>query len=193
MKKDAIIIVEGPQGAGKTTFTNYLREEMSATDLFRLTGIKDRTETGHQKIKLKYEKLLDYMECCSDVNMVFDRTFFSNEIYSRLGYHNYSFTDTYNHLLNRLDNLKNLDKYDIYFVVLYLKDEAKYEERLKRDKHQYQKFDIKSSITQQREYLKMADEIENNCKNIKVIKFNNDTKEDFNENIKKYFSDYIMV
>ena len=26
--KDTIIIVEGPQGAGKTTFTNYLREKM---------------------------------------------------------------------------------------------------------------------------------------------------------------------
>ena len=45
MKKDTIIIVEGPQGAGKTTFTNYLREKMGATDLYRLTGIKDKTET----------------------------------------------------------------------------------------------------------------------------------------------------
>ena len=52
--KDTIIIVEGPQGAGKTTFTNYLREKMSATDLYRLTGIKDKTETGHKKIEKKY-------------------------------------------------------------------------------------------------------------------------------------------
>ena len=69
-------------------------------------------------------------------------------------------------LLNRLDNLKNLDKYDIYFVVLYLNDEAKYEERIKRNKHEYQKFAVESSIIQQREYLKMADEIEKTCKNI---------------------------
>ena len=27
--RDTIIIVEGPQGAGKTTFTNYLREKMT--------------------------------------------------------------------------------------------------------------------------------------------------------------------
>ena len=191
MKKDAIIIVEGPQGAGKTTFTNYLREKMSGTDLYRLSGIKDRTETGHQKIKLKYEKLLEYMECCSDVNMVFDRTFFTNEIYSRLGYHEYSFTNTYNQLLEKLDNLNNLDQYDVYFVVLYLEDEAKYEERIKRSKHQYQKFEVESSIMQQREYLKMADEIEKDCKNIKVIRFNNDSEEIFNENISKYFSEYI--
>ena len=51
--KDTIIIVEGPQGAGKTTFTNYLREKMSATDLYRLTGIKDKTEAGHKKIEKK--------------------------------------------------------------------------------------------------------------------------------------------
>ena len=55
---DKIIIVEGPQGVGKTTFTNLLREQMKATDLYRLSGIKDKTETGRAKIKLKYEKLL---------------------------------------------------------------------------------------------------------------------------------------
>ena len=191
MKKNAIIIVEGPQGAGKTTFTNFLREKMSGTDLYRLSGIKDRTETGHQKIKIKYEKLLEYMECCSDVNMIFDRTFFTNEIYSRLGYHEYSFTNTYNKLLEKLDNLNNLDQYDVYFVVLYLEDEAKYEERIKRSKHQYQKFEVESSIMQQREYLKMVDEIEKECKNIKVIRFNNDSEEIFDENISKYFSEYI--
>lgn len=191
MKKDAIIIVEGPQGAGKTTFTNYLREKMDGTDLYRLSGIKDRTEVGHQKIKLKYEKLLEYMENCSDVNMIFDRTFFSNEIYSRLGYHDYSFTDTYNKLLDKLDNLKNIDKYEIFLVVLYLEDESKYEERIKRSKHQYQKFEVESSIKQQREYLKMADEVEKTCKNIKVIRFNNDTEEIFNKNIQKYFENYI--
>ena len=47
--KDTIIIVEGPQGTGKTTVTNYLREKMSATDLYRLSGIKDKTETGKEK------------------------------------------------------------------------------------------------------------------------------------------------
>ena len=136
---------------GKTTFTNYLREKLGGTDLYRLSGIKDRTEEGHKKIKIKYEKLLDYMECCSDVNLLFDRTFFSNEVYARLGYQDYSFTKTYEMLLHRLDNLKNLDKYNVFLVVLYLDDEEKYNERIKRDKHQYQKFEIESSIKQQRE------------------------------------------
>lgn len=56
--KDTIIIVEGPQGAGKTTFTNYLREKMSATDLYRLTGIKDKTEAGHKKNRKKISKII---------------------------------------------------------------------------------------------------------------------------------------
>ena len=80
--RDKIIIVEGPQGVGKTTFTNYLREKMASTDLYRLTGIKDKTETGHEKIKLKYEKLLEYMNVCKDVNLLFDRTFFTNEVFT---------------------------------------------------------------------------------------------------------------
>lgn len=190
MKNDVIIIVEGPQGVGKTTFTNYLRENMAATDLYRLSGIKDRTETGLAKIRKKYEKLIEYMENCEDINMIFDRTFFTNEVYSRLGYHKYSFKETYQSLLSKLDSMKNADKYDIYLVMTYLQDESLYEERIKRDKHQYQKFDPESSILQQREYLKMADEVEKQTKNIKVIRFANDTEEMFEENVQKYFRKY---
>lgn len=189
--KDVIIIVEGPQGAGKTTFTNYLREHMSATDLYRLSGIKDRTESGLVKIKTKYENLIEYMENCIDINMIFDRTFFTNEIYSRLGYQAYSFSDTYQQLLYKLDNMKNIADYDVYLVMLYLSDESLYEQRIKREKHQYQKFEAESSILQQREYLKMADEVERDTKHIKVIKFENDSQEMFEQNIKKYFGEYI--
>ncbi len=190
MKNDVIIIVEGPQGVGKTTFTRYLREHMPATDLHALSGIKDRGETGLKKIKIKYEKLLNYMENCEDINMIFDRTFFTNEVYSRLGYHNYSFNETYQSLLSKLDNMKNADKYYIYLVMAYLQDESLYEERIKRDKHQYQKFEVESSIMQQREYLKLADEVEKQTKNIKVLRFANDTEEMFKENVQKYFGQY---
>lgn len=190
MKNDVIIIVEGPQGVGKTTFTNYLRENMAGTDLYRLSGIKDRTQLGLAKIKNKYEKLIEYMENCEDINMIFDRTFFTNEVYSRLGYQDYSFNEAYQSLLSKLDNMKNVDKYDIYLVMAYLQDESLYETRIKREKHMYQEFDINSSILQQREYLKMADEVEQQSKNIKVIRFANDTDEMFKENVQKYFGQY---
>lgn len=181
--KDTIIIVEGPQGVGKTTFTNYLREKMASTDLYRLTGIKDKTETGYPKIKKKYTKLLEYIENCEDVNMIFDRTFFSEEVYSRLGFKNYSFHEIYEELLKKLDTLN----FEIYFVVLYLKDTSEFEKRIKRDKHEYQKFDVQSSIKQQEEYLKLADEIKKTTKNIKVIKFNTDDSINFQDKIDEKF------
>lgn len=181
--RDSILIVEGPQGTGKTTVTNYLREKMSATDLYRLSGIKDRTETGKEKIRIKYEKLLDYIESCKDINMIFDRNFFTNEVYARLGYQDYSFKDVYENLLSRLDNIDA----DIYLVILYLEDETDFENRLKRDKHEYQKFEVESSILQQKEYLKLAGEVENETKNIKVIRFKTDNDGKFEERMNTYF------
>ena len=181
--KDTIIIVEGPQGVGKTTFTNYLREKIPSTDLYRLTGIKDKTETGYPKIKRKYMKLLEYVEHCEDVNMVFDRTFFSEEIYSRLGFKNYSFHEIYEELLKKLDSLN----FELYFVVLYLEDTSKFEQRIKRDKCEYQKFEVESSIKQQKEYLKLADEIEKGTNNIKVIKINTDEDGAYKEKIEENF------
>lgn len=181
--KDTIIIVEGPQGVGKTTFTNYLREKIPATDLYRLTGIKDKTETGYPKIKKKYLKLLEYIENCEDVNMIFDRTFFSEEVYSRLGFKPYSFHEIYEELLDKLDKLD----FDIYLVVLYLQNSREYETRIQRDKGVYQKFSVESSIKQQIEYLKLANEVEKQTKNIKVIRFSNDSNENFVEKINEQF------
>jgi len=181
MEKDTIIIVEGPQGAGKTTFTNYLREKMSATDLYRLQGIKDKTKSALEKSQKRYRNLLEYMKNSANINMLFDRTFFSEEIYSRLGYKEYSFTDTYNELLQKLDSLE----YDIYLIILYLEDTEEYGTRLQREKHQYQKFEVQNSINQQNEYLKLADETESHTNNIKVIRFNNTGNQNFEEEITK--------
>ena len=185
---DVIIIVEGPQGAGKTTFTNYLREKMSATDLYRLTGIKDKTESGHMKIKRKYDKLIEYMKVCEDVNMVFDRTFFTNEIYSRLGYLEYDFSNTFNELLVKLDDITSAK---IYLIVLYLENEQEYINRIKRDKHQYQKFSLENSVNQQNEYLKLADEVKQKTKNINVIKFANDNKERTEKKLREIFGELL--
>ena len=181
--RDTIIIVEGAQGAGKTTVTNYLREKILATDLYRLTGIKDKTITGLPKIKRKYDKLLEYMASCEDVNLLFDRTFFTNEVYARLGYQNYSFSDTFDELLQKLDKLN----FDIYLVILYLENESEFEARLKRDKPAYQKFEVESSIRQQREYFKLAEEVEQKTNNIKVVKINNETWEETEKQIEEVF------
>lgn len=174
MANSKIIVVEGAQGAGKTTITDYLRNAVKHTNLYRLSGISDSTKTGLEKSKKMYEDLNDYIKKMENlnINLLFDRTFFSEENYCRLGFKEYSFTEVYNQLL---ENFSKLD-FDIYYITLYLKDESLFEERLKRNgkvEPSYAKFSAQSSINQQREYLKMADEINKKYKNINVYNLEN--------------------
>ncbi len=174
MSKSKIIIVEGAQGAGKTTITDYLRNTVKHTNLYRLSGVSDSTITGLEKSKKMYYDLLEYMEKLEnlDINLLFDRTFFTEENYCRLGKKDYSFTDVYNDLLDKFSKLD----FDIYYLTLYLEDESLYEERLKRDgkvEPAYAKFSGENSVLQQREYIRMADEIAEKYPNIKVFKIEN--------------------
>jgi len=190
MSRSKIIIVEGAQGAGKTTITDYLRYTVKHTNLYRLSGVSDSTITGLEKSKKMYYDLLDYMKKMEnlDINLLFDRTFFTEENYCRLGKKEYSFTEVYNDLMKIFSKLD----FDIYYFTLYLEDESLYEERLKRDgkvEPAYAKFSSENSIMQQREYLKMADEIKVNYPNINVYKIENgkdleETKEELKNILK---------
>ncbi len=159
MQKRRIIIVEGPQGTGKTTLTNYLRENIPSSNLYRLAGQKNKQEEGKKISEKMYLALLEYLEKMQDIPMdlIFDRTFFSEEVYARLGYKEYSFTDVYKNLLERLEKLN----YDIYFIVLYLENSKIYEKRLEREHHTYQAFSVENSMNQQRKYLEIKEELEN--------------------------------
>lgn len=165
-KKGSIIIVEGPQGVGKSTLANFLRDNLPTTNLYRLSGIKDKTISGKEKNKIMYLGLINYMESLeeSELNLVFDRTFFTEQVYCMLGYKEYEFDAEYKRLIKKLAALD----YDIYLVILYLKDETLYIKRLKRQHHNYQEFSLQNSIDQQNTYLKLADDI--NEKNINVLK-----------------------
>ena len=174
MANSKIIIVEGPQGAGKTTITDYIRKAIPYTNLYRLSGTADTTKMGKEKAKVMYEDLLDYIEKLQNksVNLLFDRTFFTEEVFCRLGFKEYSFTDVYNKLL---DKLAKLD-FDIYYITLYLSNEDEYVARLDRAgkaKVKYTKFEKQSSVNQQNEYLKLADEIKEKYKNIHVVNIDN--------------------
>ena len=174
MANSKIVIVEGAQGAGKTTITDYIRYIMKYTNLYRLSGTNDSSKTGLEKANKMYEDLLKYIKTLENlgINLLFDRTFFTEENYCRLGYKEYSFTETYNKLLK---NLSNMD-FDIYFILLYLENEELFEKRLERkDKAEpeYAKFAASKSIEQQRMYLKMADEIMDLYPNIHVHKIEN--------------------
>ena len=174
MANSKIVIVEGPQGVGKTTITDFLRHSMKYTNLYRLSGTSDSSEEGLKKSKIMYENLLNYMKTLENlnINLLFDRTFFTEEIYCRLGFKEYTFSDIYEKLLNRLANMD----FEIYYITLYLSDENEFEKRLNRAgkaKNAYAKFNKQSSINQQNAYLKMADEIAEKYPQINVVKLDN--------------------
>ena len=175
MANSKLIVVEGPQGAGKTTITDFLRHSLSYTNLYRLCGTSDSTPTGKKKAEDMYVDLIEYLKKMENksINLVFDRTFFTEENYCRLGKKQYSFTDVYEKLL---EDFSKLD-FEIYYITLYLSDESLYNERLNREGKavfQGSKFEASNSINQQRMYLKMAEEIKEKYPNINVVNIAND-------------------
>ncbi len=190
MANSKIIVVEGPQGAGKTTITDFLRHTLPYSNLYRLCGTADSTVTGKKKAEDMYFDLLEYMKKMENksINLIFDRTFFTEENYCRLGIKEYSFTDVYEKLLNKFANLD----FEIYYITLYLENENEYIERLKRDGKAVFKgaeFKAENSIKQQRVYIEMADEIKKKYHNINVLNIANDkdledTKKELREFLK---------
>ena len=183
MKESKMIIIEGPQGTGKTTLANYLRENIAGSNLYRLSGQKDKTSKGLKYSIAMYDALLNYLDAMQNIPMdlIFDRTFMTEEVYGRLGYKEYSFTEIYKDLVKRLNSLS----YDIYYFSLYLKDVELFRERLTRDSHHnYQSFSVENSINQQNKYLEIARELEN-YDNINVIKLPMDDFEQSYNQVRK--------
>ena len=120
------------------------------------------------------------------INLIFDRTFFTEENYCRLGVKQYSFTDVYEKLL---DEFANLD-FEIYYITLYLENENEYVERLKRDGKAVFKgaeFKAENSKKQQKIYLEMADEIKEKYPNVNVLNVANDKDlEDTKKEIREF-------
>ena len=77
-----------------------------------------------------YYDLLEYMKKMEnlDINLLFDRTFFTEEVYCRLGKKDYSFTEEYEKLVSMLNDYD----FDIYYITLYLEDTSLFAQRLNR-------------------------------------------------------------
>ena len=174
MANSKIIVVEGPQGVGKTTITDYIRHAIPYTNLYRLSGTADISPEGKEKAKVMYEDLLEYVEKLQNksINLLFDRTFFTEEIFCRLWFKEYSFTDVFNKLI---DKLAKMD-FDIYYITLYLSNSEEFTKRLNREgktKVKYTEFNKNSSVNQQEAYLKLAEEIKEKYTNIHVVNIDN--------------------
>lgn len=188
MANSKLIIVNGAQGSGKTTVTDYLRYKMSYTNLYRLSGTSDSSPAGKEKATKMYDDLLDYMEKLQNmsINLLFDQIYFTEEVYDRLGFKEYTFTDVYERLNKRLSNLN----YDIYIITLYLSNTDEFTKRLARDgKHniKYAKYNAESSINQQNVYLEISEELKK-YPNINVINIDNCQSED---EVKKQLDDIL--
>lgn len=162
------ITIEGPQGTGKTTLANYLRENLLSVNLYRLTGMPDKSINAKQKSLKMYKDLINYIKTVlnADISLVFDRIFFSELVYARIGLKEYDYENPFKILMNKY--LKLNCKHIAIF--LYLENTDLYIERLQRIRNaEYVKFDINNSINQQVEYLKLADELKK-FTDIEVIK-----------------------
>ncbi len=62
MEKSRIIIVEGAQGAGKSTTTNLLRERLTSVNLIRMSGVRDKEITGKEKSFLVHLSTLQMID-----------------------------------------------------------------------------------------------------------------------------------
>ncbi len=188
MANSKIIVVEGPQGVGKTTITDFLRHTLPYSNLYRMSGTADSTVAGKKKAEDMYVDLIEYIKKMENksINLIFDRTFFTEENYCRLGVKQYSFTDVYEKLL---DEFANLD-FEIYYITLYLENENEYVERLKRDGKAVFKgaeFKAENSKKQQKIYLEMSDEIKAKYPNVNVLNVANDKDlEDTKKEIREF-------
>ena len=160
--KPKLIIVEGCQGSGKSSVTNYLRENMLNTNLIRLSGLKDKSEKASLVSYLYHSSVLTMISDTHNakMNWVLDRSYISDYVYANLGFKEYDFKLEFKSLSVMLGVLSK--KYDVHVFLLTASEEV-FKERLNRDKAEYEKFSVESSLTQQESYLKSLKEIELVC------------------------------
>ena len=174
--KPYILILEGCVGCGKSTCGNIIREQMPNNTLISLTGIKDKGINGRDDTFMYHRVMLDSLEMCRKMNMnfTFVRSFLSEQVYTSLGYKNYSFQYHFDVLLKNLDTLAKY--YDVYIIHLKL-DKKDISQRLDRDKFCYNEFSEKVALEQMEEYDKQIKYICNNSKNIKCYTMYNEDLE----------------
>lgn len=158
-----LIIVEGCQGSGKTTLTNFLRENIPYSQLFRLSG--NRFSGNNEDLfKGELKSFLNHMaiaDCLATIaytenNAILDRSFLSEAVYSRM-YRGGTFDKYLDDLVRKYESLKSL--YNVVLIRL-LVNPKNFDYRLNRDKAVFgvHKFDKEKSIQQQKVYYHLSNE-----------------------------------
>lgn len=178
MKKPRLIIVEGSQGVGKGTITNILREQMTYTNLLRLSGIEGKDLVTREKVYSLRSSELVLIESTRyyGINYVLDRSFMTERVYCKLGYKEYDFAKEADCLLEYLNYVG--EYYDIQYIVLTA-NEGDYKERLKRNKPIFNDvvFDVERSIRQQETYVGLIPHMKSLCPNIRTYVVNTSGRE----------------
>lgn len=194
--KPKLIIVEGAQGVGKTTITNWLRDNIQSSNLYRLSGIQDNSVAGRRNTSNMYNALCHYInvlganEC--GMHMIFDRIWITEQVYSKLGYKNYDYTESYTEHMYWMSKIIN-KYYDVHIVCLYLQDESLYADRLKRDRGSYKhaQYSAESSIKQEAQYMATVMDIQAEYSSIMVHVIAADKQKQWEKDLSEIFSDVV--
>ena len=153
--KRKLVIVEGGIGSGKSSLSHLLRENMKHTTMLSLSSIYQDTSVNNF---LYHVNILNMLMGIDTSNFILCRSFLSNEIMSRLGHKSYDNKQDYDWLLDKLRFL-NTYYYDVKIIIL-ASGKQEFERRLlKRDKFELIEHTVNEALIQQREYLKIADEL----------------------------------
>lgn len=201
--KPFIIIVEGPQGVGKTTLTNWLRDNYKYCELMRLTGSAPISKELHEKVGLEYH--IGALERCENLvamgcfNVIMDRSYFSEAVYAVL----YKGYNPFDGLMNYCQILGDIaTRQDVNILIINLKGtEDFFEKSLKRNKPDYQdvKYGVETSIAQQDMYERLMRQAEiklNFLDNIKwctIMVGNHTNAESIQSSVKNYLDKHLEV
>lgn len=147
-----ILIIEGAQGVGKTSVTTALREQIPYSNLCRLSGMKDKTAAGGQRIFHYYKEFIEFLKRTKDTDFtyIFDRFFLTEMVYCTLGYTGYSWQKEYKELSRSMYELMKDTR--VLLILLTAKEETFKERLLVRGakvQHANIKFSAENSVQQQ--------------------------------------------
>ena len=172
--KRKLIIVEGGIASGKSSLSYLLRENMKHTTMLSLSSIYNDSSVSSF---LYHTSILNMAIDIKDSNFVFCRSFLSNEIYTRLGHKDYDNSENYHFLLDKLMFLARY-YYDVKIIIVGTTSKELEKRLSKREKFEFVEHSVNEAMRQQREYLKMADELREYGFNVAVYNNSGMSKKD---------------